>query len=343
MDFESLLASKERNRKKKKYFPDYWLSRNYLPERSIELAKYHYFNNLPEEDRALLACETCWKIDFWLARGYTQLEATEKTSGVQKRNSERILSKYSKEERKKFKTTSIEYYLERGYSKEEAEKLVSERQATFSREICIKKHGVEAGEVVFKSRQEKWQRNLLSKTEEERAEINKRKGMTLDNFVRKHGKEIGEKLYFDWVIDYKKRLTRNGLRNYSKESIDWLKSFIPTDILDNAKIMEDELFLHDGKKVYFYDFNFKKVIIEYHGEVYHYNQRTNKENWVSPFGVTKEESLKKDFYKKQLAESKGFKYFEYYSNDSKEYELNLKQTILKALYEENNYQIVQPT
>lgn len=78
------------------------------------------------------------------------------------------------------------------------------------------------------------------------------------------------------------------------------------------------------------------MIIEYHGHMYHYNPRSNQENWNSPFGMSKTESLVLDRYKKQLAENNGFIYFEYYSNDSKEYEQFIKQQILQALNEKNN-------
>lgn len=52
--------------------------------------------------------------------------------------------------------TNIEYYLNQGYSQTEAQQKLSERQATFSLEICIKKYGEEAGLKRWQERQKKW-------------------------------------------------------------------------------------------------------------------------------------------------------------------------------------------
>lgn len=52
--------------------------------------------------------------------------------------------------------TSIEYYLNKGYSQIEAQQKLSERQTTFSLEICIKKYGEEAGLKRWQERQKKW-------------------------------------------------------------------------------------------------------------------------------------------------------------------------------------------
>ena len=52
-----------------------------------------------------------------------------------------------------------EYWIERGYSEDESIKKVSERQTTFSREICIEKYGEEEGIKVWLDRQERWHNN----------------------------------------------------------------------------------------------------------------------------------------------------------------------------------------
>ena len=71
--------------------------------------------------------------------------------------------------------STIDYYLNKGYSEEEATKLLSERQSTFSLEKCIEKHGEEKGKKVWQKRQDKWQNNLKSKPIEEQRRINKLK------------------------------------------------------------------------------------------------------------------------------------------------------------------------
>lgn len=55
--------------------------------------------------------------------------------------------------------TKIEYYLEQGMSEEEAQEALSERQRTFSLDICIEKYGKEIGRKVWSERQKKWASN----------------------------------------------------------------------------------------------------------------------------------------------------------------------------------------
>lgn len=57
-------------------------------------------------------------------------------------------------------TNQKEYWLERGYSEKESIKKVSERQTTFSKEICIEKYGKEEGAKKWVDRQEKWTNSL---------------------------------------------------------------------------------------------------------------------------------------------------------------------------------------
>lgn len=71
------------------------------------------------------------------------------------------LHKFAKEAvSERIGTTDLEYYLNQGLSEEEAKVALSERQATFSKEICIEKYGLEKGLKVWMKRQEKWLENL---------------------------------------------------------------------------------------------------------------------------------------------------------------------------------------
>ena len=55
--------------------------------------------------------------------------------------------------------TTIQYYINKGYSLEDSEKLLKERQTTFSLEKCIKKYGYDEGYKKWTDRQEKWLNN----------------------------------------------------------------------------------------------------------------------------------------------------------------------------------------
>lgn len=55
--------------------------------------------------------------------------------------------------------TTIQYYINKGYSLEYSEKLLKERQTTFSLEKCIEKYGYDEGYKKWTDRQEKWLNN----------------------------------------------------------------------------------------------------------------------------------------------------------------------------------------
>ena len=70
--------------------------------------------------------------------------------------------KKAKENKQKLNkdTTKIEYWLEKTNNNlEEAQKLLSERQSTFSLNICIEKYGEETGREIWLNRQEKWHKS----------------------------------------------------------------------------------------------------------------------------------------------------------------------------------------
>ncbi len=85
--------------------------------------------------------------------------------------------------------TRIEYYLNKGYSLEEAAGMLTERQTTFSLEICIEKFGEIEGRKIWNTRQINWQKTLSSKSDEEIADINLRKSSGTGNIKNhKNGK-----------------------------------------------------------------------------------------------------------------------------------------------------------
>ena len=64
--------------------------------------------------------------------------------------------------KKTLKNTRIDYYLSKGYSYEEAEKLRSERQRTFTLEKCIDRYGKEEGTRIWQDRQDKWKAKVFA-------------------------------------------------------------------------------------------------------------------------------------------------------------------------------------
>lgn len=92
------------------------------------------------------------------------------TSQIQKK----LRKNNYKEWAKKMPNTKY-YWLEQGYSEKEAIKKVTERQTTFSKEICIEKYGEKEGLKIWQDRQDKWQHTLNKKPNYEKNRINKNK------------------------------------------------------------------------------------------------------------------------------------------------------------------------
>lgn len=73
------------------------------------------------------------------------------------------------------RSNNLQWWVDKGYSLEEAEIALKDRQTTFSLDKCIDKHGVDEGTRIWEERQEKWQDTLSSKSPEEIMEINRKK------------------------------------------------------------------------------------------------------------------------------------------------------------------------
>lgn len=121
--------------------------------------------------------------------------------------------------------TTLDYYLAKGMTLEEAKNALSERQVTFSLDKCIERHGEEKGLEVWKRRQEKWMGTLNSKTDEEKDIISKKKA---SKFNYKNVRSIGnvDGMFYILEIDYEDRkaikigiTTRDVETRYSNATI----------------------------------------------------------------------------------------------------------------------------
>lgn len=167
-----------------------------------------------------------------------------------------MISKYGEEiGQQKFKTisncktTSIEYYLNKGLSQEEAEIALSERQSTFSLDKCIQKYGEEEGKRIWKERQDKWQERLNSKTIEELERINSLKSTGRMNalFERKpEVKEIPGIIYYIRFYNEEMEFWKIGITSQSISRRFGLKSTFKA----NVKLNYDIIYIKDGISFY---------------------------------------------------------------------------------------------
>lgn len=102
-----------------------------------------------------------------------ETEVTEKINAVSKKIG--ISNKHNGNN-----STTISYWLDKGYSQEEAEIMLSERQTTFTLDKCIERHGPIDGLMIWQDRQERWQETLNSKSQDEIDKINAKKSSKIN-------------------------------------------------------------------------------------------------------------------------------------------------------------------
>lgn len=175
---------------------------------------------------------------------------------------------------KKTYTTRLDYWTNKGFTEEESEQKLKERQTTFSLELCIEKYGEEKGKEIYTARQEKWQKSLT------------------ENGNLKYGYSNVSQVLFYELLNYYKTIK-------NKENV-----FFAT------KNQEYRLQKREGG-VWIYDFVDleNKKIIEYNGDEYHANPKMfEADEYPHPFrkNITAQEIWNKDEKKRIVAEENGF-------------------------------------
>ena len=176
-------------------------------------------------------------------------------------------------------STKIEYWTTKGYSVEEAQKKLDEKnkERSFTLEKCIRKYGVEEGTRKFNKRQEKWLKSLYK------------------NFEKYgDGRSCGSEFAYDVISCICDRL-------YINKPI-------------KEKFMTDE----DGS-CYSYDFKLNKKLIEFNEDYWHMNPSIYKENDINnTTKKTAKEIWDYDYKKKLCAERHGYKLLYIWESEYKE-------------------------
>jgi hypothetical protein len=199
--------------------------------------------------------------EYWIYRGYTEDQADKKVIESQKEKSDKV--------KKHHNNATMDYWLKKGYSKLEAIEKIRKRQSTFSKNLCIEKYGEIDGLKKWRARQVNWQKTLHDKSIEELKRINKLKGVTLENMIRKWGEIDGTEKYNDW------KLTLGG-RGKSVSNISQKLFFsILENIIDKNNVKfekhQKKFYIKEDKKFYYYDFKYHNKIIEFNGDLFHAN------------------------------------------------------------------------
>lgn len=186
-------------------------------------------------------------------------------------------------------TTNIKYYLNKGYSKVEALKLLKDRQRTNTLSNYIKKYGEEIGPAKFKERNDKWTKDI-----EERYSNGEFSKMPKTLGLHYSEKEL---TLIDLLLD------ELGL---TYDDVQCIKS--------SKKQLS--IYSPETNKNYFYDFCYNNKIIEFNGDFWHMNPSKFKEDDTNNYnGLSAKEIWNIDESKRKLAEENGYKILTVWEHD----------------------------
>lgn len=237
--------------------------------------------------------------EFWMEKGFSEVESIEKSKEVWKEIQE-ASSKKRRENKNDYLTiypTKVEYWMNKGFTEEESISKISEIQNRFSLEKCIEKYGSDEGIRVFNERQKKWQKSLL------------------DNGNLKLGYSKVSQDLFDILI-----------KRYNSEDLE--------SVFYATKNCEYSI-ENDRGGIYLYDFVDDKnmKIIEYNGDQYHANPKMYKEDdQPHPYHKNYKYSAKniweKDKRKIEVANKHGFEVLTIWDS---EYKKDSDETLQRCL------------
>lgn len=203
-----------------------------------------------------------WSKELWQFYGFTSSESQKMVSDLQKNNLNKLLKK-KKENPAKYKgynQTSIDYWIKKGYTTEEAIEKRKDFQTTFSKKKCIEKYGEKEGIKRWQHRQDKWQQSIKNKSIEERDRINRAK-----MFKRSYSKisqELFVSLYYAIKEDFddiRFATMKNGIIN------------------DDGNNNEYCVYIENSNSFRYLDFYIPSIkkCIEFNGDYWH-NLKGNK-------------------------------------------------------------------
>lgn len=158
----------------------YWTSRGWSEEKAKELRikikkdpmtspmnVNHWINKGYSEEDAIFKVKSQRKmnVEYWVNKGYSEEDAEIEVLKYQKKSNKKFILKYKTDLDFKHmvdskKSNTLEYWLNKGYSEEDSKEMQSNRQRTFSKNICIEKYGLEIGIKIWEERQNKWTNSL---------------------------------------------------------------------------------------------------------------------------------------------------------------------------------------
>lgn len=195
--------------------------------------------------------------------------------------------------------TRIEYWLKRGYSKEDAKQKIKDRQTTFSKKICIQKYGEERGLERWKKRQKEWKAKVFNE----------------ETFIG-----VGSSKLSMGIIEFILQ------KKYDNSNLHFGK---------NEKFIFDKKY----NRVYKYDLtnNDNKKILEINGTFWHCKPELYESSYIHPVKkIAASEIWDYDKRKKEIAEFYGYEVLTIWEDDLNKFPEETIQKCIKFIYEKNS-------
>ena len=314
--------------KTKKYGElEYWIERGWNEvDALIELDKRN--KELKQRNRL---CE-----EYWINKGYTKEEAINEISKQQQKSSKCVKTYhgkskqmladkgYSDEDIKRIclTPTNSEFWVNRGYSENEAKFKISELQKEKNNKLIkLRKDNPNNYSATTSTQLGYWLNKGYSKKESKIKLSERQKTFSKEICIQKYGEEEGKKRFTERQNKWSKSLSTGGNLKigYSKISQDLFNVLLETYDIDNRNNIYFATHNKEYKLdkceseggIWLYDFTDikNKKIIEFHGDMFHGNpKKYNNMDNPHPFRkhITAQEMWDKDKRKLDVAIENGF-------------------------------------
>ena len=235
--------------------------------------------------------------------------------GMTNEEKEQQIREYRQTDRDDRNTNQIKYWVNKGYSEDEAKQKVSERQRTFTLEKCIEKYGEEEGTRRYIDRQKNWSAKV---------ELQYQQGL-FSKIPHSQNSSIYSK--------------------FEKDIVDSIIELLDINIDDIYCYKTSQFRLENTNescknKIFSYDLTIGNKIIEFNGDFWHMNPDVYDSDYVHPYSnLSAEEKWEIDEIKLQCAFQNGYDVLTIWEQ---EYNENKETTIQKCIefltndYEKNS-------
>jgi len=211
-----------------------------------------------------------------------------------KHNSKEVIKKQSKAKTAHF-PNKIEYWINKGYSDEEATQKVREIQTTNGIDYYVKKYGKDIGKQMYSARINKWQQTLINKTQSEKDEINYKKRHAIDSYMYRGMTETEAMSKYNKFCQKMKSKPRQTISKISQDLFFNLHEKLKGTCYFGELNYEQ---LIDNFRVDFFHKE-SKVVIEFYGDYFHRNPKLYESSFVS-HGYTSKQKWKTDKAREEI-------------------------------------------